>query len=868
MALERVTSAAVLAATATAALGVLAPAALATTLNVTTETDAVGADGQCSLREAISNANAGFSTVLGPGECPPAAGDDTIVLPAGHFVLSRAGKSEDLNATGDLDLIPSSPMAIAGAGAGATTIDGNGVDRVLHVLRGEVTVRNLTITGGHAADGAKGDDVTSNFANPVGENGDPGESGGGIFNDGDLMVEDAVIEGNHAGNGGAGGAADGPDGTNGASGTIGFSATGGHGGAGGAGGGIASADTLSLVRTVVRSNLAGSGGAGGAATAGDGGDASSSVSGNGGTATGGYAERGGDGGGVWSDFGASLTVDASTISANRSGDGGAGGLAEAGNGGDGQNGATTAGTGGGGTGGNGGGGAHGGGFYVIGGPLTITRSLVSDNLAGHGGDGGAGTGGDGGGMATPNKAAGAGGNGRGGLGASGGNGGGVMIDEDASVTMLNSTVTANATGAGGHGATGTGGSGGNPQAALISNGNGGNGTGGDGFGGGAAGGLFIADNGDVRHATISENALGSDGPVGQGVAGAHGTGGILGNAGTASNGTAIVGSSPGGVYAGGSTPGSHVLLSSTIVSGNDTPTCAGDGLADGGDDVQSPDTSCFGTHADPLLGPLADNGGPTWTQAIGPGSPALDAVPASGAGCPAVDQRGVSRPRVSGCDAGAFEYAPMEASTGDATGVSATGATLNGQVVPYGHPTSYRFDYGTTDSYGSSTAPQDAGHGVESVPAGAAVGGLAPSTTYHYRLVATSADGTVAGADRTLTTQAETHTGTGDVPPVILSASLKPKRFAVRGKKKGTTFSYRLSEAATVTFTVKRRGGRMKAKTFRVASSAGANKHRFSGRFRKKALRPGRYRVTLVARDAAGHASKPKRLNFSVVSSR
>jgi hypothetical protein len=62
--------------------------------------------------------------------------------------------------------------------------------------------------------------------------------------------------------------------------------------------------------------------------------------------------------------------------------------------------------------------------------------------------------------------------------------------------------------------------------------------------------------------------------------------------------------------------------------------------------------------ANPRLGALAQNGGPTKTMAIGPGSPAIDKVPASGAGCPSTDQRGVKRPQGRACDIGAFEWAP------------------------------------------------------------------------------------------------------------------------------------------------------------------------------------------------------------------
>lgn len=73
------------------------------------------------------------------------------------------------------------------------------------------------------------------------------------------------------------------------------------------------------------------------------------------------------------------------------------------------------------------------------------------------------------------------------------------------------------------------------------------------------------------------------------------------------------------------------------------------------------DTDCGFTEptdlsfTDPLLGPLADNGGPTDTHALLLGSPAIDLAVL--AGCPSVDQRGLPRPEIGGtqCDSGAFE---------------------------------------------------------------------------------------------------------------------------------------------------------------------------------------------------------------------
>lgn len=73
--------------------------------------------------------------------------------------------------------------------------------------------------------------------------------------------------------------------------------------------------------------------------------------------------------------------------------------------------------------------------------------------------------------------------------------------------------------------------------------------------------------------------------------------------------------------------------------------------------------------ADPLLGPLEDNGGDTWTHALLPASPAIDA--GDNAYCPATDQRGVERPKDGDddgsavCDIGAFELT-SEMDYGDA----------------------------------------------------------------------------------------------------------------------------------------------------------------------------------------------------------
>jgi len=89
-----------------------------------------------------------------------------------------------------------------------------------------------------------------------------------------------------------------------------------------------------------------------------------------------------------------------------------------------------------------------------------------------------------------------------------------------------------------------------------------------------------------------------------------------------------------------------------------------------------------------------------------------------------------------------------------AEAVNANEAIVNGTVDPNGEGTTYQFEYGTTTGYGSIApqAPEEAETGSSPEPAEEALAFLQPTTTYHYRIVATSAAGRVVGPDRTLTT--------------------------------------------------------------------------------------------------------------------
>ncbi len=91
-------------------------------------------------------------------------------------------------------------------------------------------------------------------------------------------------------------------------------------------------------------------------------------------------------------------------------------------------------------------------------------------------------------------------------------------------------------------------------------------------------------------------------------------------------------------------------------------------------------------------------------------------------------------------------------STGDASKVTSSSATLNGKVDPNGVTTTYVFQYGTGTSYGSLTAAKSAGKGGSAVNVSAGIGGLKVHTTYHFRLVATSANGVTQGGDHSFYT--------------------------------------------------------------------------------------------------------------------
>ena len=229
---------------------------------------------------------------------------------------------------------------------------------------------------------------------------------------------------------------------------------------------------------------------------------------------------------------------------------------------------------------------------------------------------------------------------------------------------------------------------------------------------------------------------------------------------------------------------------------------------------------------------------------------------------------------------------PSEATTAAATNIGETNAALNGTLAAGGSSKAY-FQYGTTATYGASTSTQNVGASGSPSSLVAVIEGLAPGTTYHFRLVAENSGGVTYGDDQTFTTAAHDEPpkppccgpDPGKPPRVLVVQNVRQSktrwregnRLATVSRAKapiGTTFSFSLNEEATVTFSFTRRvsGRAVTAGKLTFTGHDGTNKVAFQGRVSpKKKLKPGRYTLVVTAIASDGALSAPKSLGFTIV---
>jgi hypothetical protein len=119
----------------------------------------------------------------------------------------------------------------------------------------------------------------------------------------------------------------------------------------------------------------------------------------------------------------------------------------------------------------------------------------------------------------------------------------------------------------------------------------------------------------------------------------------------------------------------------------------------------------------------------------------------------------------------AYAAGAPSAITGPVTSIGPSSATATGKVNPNGLATTWYVEYGTSTGYGSKTSTLSAGSGTTNVDVTAPLGGLAPGTSYHYRVVAANSSGTAHGADGIFTTAAAPAVVTGAASDVSVTSA-------------------------------------------------------------------------------------------------
>ncbi len=277
--------------------------------------------------------------------------------------------------------------------------------------------------------------------------------------------------------------------------------------------------------------------------------------------------------------------------------------------------------------------------------------------------------------------------------------GGSGILNSGTLTLSNSTVADNVNGGGGGGIANGG------DLTIIDSTVAGNSALGVGDGdAGSGGGIGNQGNLTVSNSTISGNT----GLAGGGIFNLANFGANLSitNSTVVGNTATDGGDSGGGVYDGGDGGPGGAILKATIVAENFGGDCSAE-ITNGGYDIDDDGTCGFtGTGSlsnsstlDNTLGPLQNDGGPTETMALLPGSPAIAQVPASD--CPSTDQRGDFRG--DPCDIGAYDTDTFAVQVITFTSTAPSNATVGGPTYAVtatggdsGNPVTFTIDPAAT----------------------------------------------------------------------------------------------------------------------------------------------------------------------------
>ncbi len=179
--------------------------------------------------------------------------------------------------------------------------------------------------------------------------------------------------------------------------------------------------------------------------------------------------------------------------------------------------------------------------------------------------------------------------------------------------------------------------------------------------------------------------------------------------------------------------------------------------------------------------------------------------------------------------------------TNAATAITSTGATLNGSLNPNGQATTYDFEYGKTTTYGSTTGAQNGGSGTTAVNVSAAITGLTPGTTYHFRLVATTSSGEIDGADMSFTAGGTSAAGPAATTKAATSVTSTSAKLNGTVNPNGQATTYFFDYGTTTSYGSKT-----------AVTSAGAGTKAVNVTATLTALASGTYHFRIEATSSAG----------------